>query len=146
MSTFRITWEIEGLEADSPEEAAQHALALLRDRDSTTLTFDVQNHEFQGTAGSVRLTNNTGFSRVDLAGATPRDRLVRWEINTADDWVDPFEAAARVWRDNFGRTEANPDDACVFTVVETDGTQTTVDLSDTSLAHTYAALDNPDQE
>lgn len=41
MTTYLITWYIE-LDADSAEEAAQKALEIQRDPDSTATVFDVQ--------------------------------------------------------------------------------------------------------
>lgn len=40
MPEYHVTWEID-LEADSPREAADHALAIQRDPDSTATVFDV---------------------------------------------------------------------------------------------------------
>lgn len=54
---------------------------------------------------------------------------VKWEINS--DKSDPVEAARQVWRENFNRGEPGPDDACVFTVTDSQtGNTVTVDLSE----------------
>ena len=40
MKSYRVKWEIE-VDADSPEEAAQNALEIQRDEDSTAVAFFV---------------------------------------------------------------------------------------------------------
>ena len=60
--------------------------------------------------------------------------LVTWAIDDLDESRSPAEAAARVWRDCFGRTTANDEDACFFTVLDrTTGETTNVDLSEHDL-------------
>lgn len=57
--------------------------------------------------------------------------LVEWSIDADDVPVDsPQTAAARIWRDTFGRTGANADDACIFVVTGADGVAHTIDLSE----------------
>lgn len=54
-----------------------------------------------------------------------------WELTWTVDsnGSTPEQAAARIWRDVFGRTAAGPDDACVFTVRDAlTGETTRVDL------------------
>lgn len=58
--------------------------------------------------------------------------LVEWNINSYG--PTPQAAAARVWVENFGRTVAGDDDACVFTVKDPDTLSTvTIDLSECDL-------------
>ena len=55
MTEYHVTWEID-LDAASPQEAAEHALAIQRDPDSAATVFDV--------------TDSTGTTdRIDLEGA-----------------------------------------------------------------------------
>lgn len=55
--------------------------------------------------------------------------LVSWEIDSYG--ATPKTAAMRVWRETFGRTIASHDDACVFTVTDSE-TKTVhrIDLSE----------------
>lgn len=54
---------------------------------------------------------------------------VSWTIDTHGS--SPERAAARVWRDTFGRAMAGSDDACFFTVTDPDtGIPVNVDLSE----------------
>lgn len=54
---------------------------------------------------------------------------LRWSIDHADGPSTPRKAAARVWREQFGRTGAAHDDACVFDVTDpTTGETVRVDL------------------
>lgn len=39
---------------------------------------------------------------------------VSWEIDAEAD--SPEEAARQIWQEIFGRSDATPDDACLFTV------------------------------
>jgi hypothetical protein len=56
---------------------------------------------------------------------------VSWKI--ASTGSTPEEAAAKVWRDVFGRDFAGSDDACLFTVTDVEsGESTRVDLSEDS--------------
>jgi len=58
--------------------------------------------------------------------------LVEWNINSCG--PTPQVAAARAWAQNFGRTVAGEDDACVFTVKDPDTLNSvTIDLSDYDL-------------
>lgn len=53
---------------------------------------------------------------------------VSWEIDSTGS--SPEEAAAKIWRDVFGRTLAGTDDACVFTVTDAEsGESMRIDLS-----------------
>lgn len=60
-----------------------------------------------------------------------KNYFVTWSIDV--DAPTPEEAAQKVWAEFFGRTEAGPDDSCVFEVSETvDRTHlppVTIDLS-----------------
>lgn len=56
MQTYRIRWEID-LYADSPKEAAETALAILRDPDSQATVFDVTDHN--GLTRRIDITFNT---------------------------------------------------------------------------------------
>lgn len=57
-----------------------------------------------------------------------QDYTVDWKIN----WYgkSPRDAAERIWRDIFGRTETNPDDACVFKVTGPNGKSVIIDLAE----------------
>lgn len=56
---------------------------------------------------------------------------VSWKIDS--NASTPEEAAAKVWRESFGRTVAGPDDACVFTVRDClSGETVRIDLSEES--------------
>lgn len=56
-------------------------------------------------------------------------KLLRWEIDLDPD-DDPRTAALQVWHEIFGRGTPGPDDACIFTAVDTaTGEETTFDLS-----------------
>ncbi|MFJ2662521.1 hypothetical protein [Arthrobacter koreensis] len=56
---------------------------------------------------------------------------VSWQIDSTGS--SPEEAAAKIWRDIFGRTAVTPDDACVFTVRDAaTGESVRVDLSETA--------------
>ena len=58
---------------------------------------------------------------------------VSWTIDSTGS--TPEEAAAKIWREVFGRTEAGPDDACFFTVTDVvAGGSTRVDLSSVSVS------------
>lgn len=53
---------------------------------------------------------------------------VSWTIDSTG--PSPEEAAARIWRDVFGRTLAGTDDACVFTVTDVESDESVeIDLS-----------------
>jgi hypothetical protein len=59
------------------------------------------------------------------------DWTVSWEIDSTGS--TPQEAAAKVWREQFGRNLAGTDDACVFTVTDTaSGEFVRIDLSEDS--------------
>jgi hypothetical protein len=62
------------------------------------------------------------------------DWTVSWTIDSTG--CSPAEAAAKVWREQFGRTLAGTDDACVFTVTDAvSGESVSIDLSqDSSVA------------
>lgn len=56
---------------------------------------------------------------------------VSWKIDSTGS--TPEEAAAKVWRDTFGRNFAGTDDACLFTVTDVEtGESVRVDLSENS--------------
>lgn len=66
--------------------------------------------------------------------------LVRWMVDGSEN-VSPAQAAADVWRDNFGRgpDRPGPDDACVFTVIDrATGRSVEIDLSEERFAHLFA--------
>lgn len=44
MQNYRVMWEID-IEADSPKDAAQHALLIQQDQDSAALVFSVTNED-----------------------------------------------------------------------------------------------------
>lgn len=57
--------------------------------------------------------------------------VVSWTIDS--NASSPEEAAAKIWREVFGRTLAGTDDACTFTVIDvTTGESVEVDLSENS--------------
>jgi hypothetical protein len=43
--SYRVSWSIEDIQADSDREAAEYALALLKSTDSGTHIFDVENED-----------------------------------------------------------------------------------------------------
>jgi hypothetical protein len=43
--SYRVSWSIEDIQADSDREAAEYALALLKSTDSGTHMFDVENED-----------------------------------------------------------------------------------------------------
>ncbi|MEO3931376.1 hypothetical protein WMO79_00990 [Micrococcaceae bacterium Sec7.4] len=72
---------------------------------------------------------------TEISEALPLPETHEWEIAWEVDGYgsSPEEAAARVWRDIFGRTVAGTDDACVFTVTDAEsGESVRVDLSEDS--------------
>lgn len=65
---------------------------------------------------------------------------VSWKIDS--EASSPEEAAAKVWRESFGRNQAGPDDACVFTVRDClTGETARIDLSQGS---SVAARNEPE--
>lgn len=52
MKSYRVRWEID-IEADSPEEAAQEALAIQRDEDSIATVFNVIDSTGHGKAYTI---------------------------------------------------------------------------------------------
>lgn len=71
-------------------------------------------------------------AETQISEEEPYDDQHEWFITWSIDGngSTPEQAAARVWREVFGRTEANPDDACEFDVMDEETSKTvTVDLS-----------------
>ena len=72
-------------------------------------------------------------AEVEISEEYPRDDQHEWLVTWSIDGngSTPEQAAARVWRDIFGRTMAGDDDACVFFVKDSESNEvTTVDLSE----------------
>lgn len=70
-----------------------------------------------------------------ISEAFPLPEDHKWKVAWAIDGYgsNPEEAAAKVWRDVFGRSVAGTDDACVFIVTDVESGQSTrVDLSEDS--------------
>lgn len=75
-------------------------------------------------------------SEVEISEEYPRDPDTEWGVSWSIDGYGPTpqHAAARVWRQQFGRTMAGDDDACVFFVTDPDTNETVkVDLSEHDL-------------
>lgn len=80
--------------------------------------------------GVIRLPED---EHVTISEATPytdqHEWLVQWSIDGYGS--TPERAAARVWRDQFGRTSASNDDACFFTVSDAETHEVvSIDLSE----------------
>lgn len=59
------------------------------------------------------------------------DWFLTWSVDHSDGPSTPRAAAERVWREEFGRTSACPDDACVFDVTDpSTGDSVRVDLGE----------------
>ena len=72
-------------------------------------------------------------AEISEASPLPEDHEweVAWKINGYGS--SPEAAAAKVWRDVFGRTVAGTDDACIFTVIDVEtGESVQIDLSEDS--------------
>ena len=108
-------------------------------------------HESSVVRGTIRIETEHGSIylapdlEVEISEHTPdhlaeddvRDTnwFVEWNINHTEGESTPREAAEAVWREIFGRTQADTDDACVFFVTDPlTGEQVEVDLSSTPLA------------
>jgi hypothetical protein len=91
--------------------------------------------------GSLSIETEHGTVYLDpnettpISEAFPLPDTHEWEVAWKIDGYGstPEEAAAKVWRDVFGRTLAGTDDACVFIVTDVEsGESTRVDLSEDS--------------
>ena len=75
--------------------------------------------------------------QTEISEEGPYDDQHEWFVSWSIDGngSTPEQAAARVWREVFGRTDAGPDDACVFDVMDEETNKTvTVDLSKVDLS------------
>lgn len=91
--------------------------------------------------GTLSIETEHGVVHLDLEETTEISEelplsddhpwTVSWQINS--EASSPENAAAKVWQENFGRTTAGADDACIFTVTDTEtGESVEVDLSEDS--------------
>jgi hypothetical protein len=69
MGTYRVVWEIE-LDAPTPDEAAELAKEIMRDKHSTAVCFDVFKENTRGlfrfNQGMLLAKNSAGYTCVDL--------------------------------------------------------------------------------
>ena len=122
---------------DDPDRGV---ISLIGDRGGLSqITGDVERSSVMGGL-AVETEHGTVYfdpeDQIHIDEAVPYDDQHEWLGSwTIDSYgAPPAEAAARVWRQHFGRTLAGNDDACVFTVVDSESkTEHTVDLSEVDL-------------
>ena len=80
MRTFRVTWTID-VEAGTPHEAAEHALAIQRRADSTATVFDVLPHPCGNSVRVDLLEDDEVAPLPPASGAAFWNRLKEFEIH-----------------------------------------------------------------